>query len=90
MPQLHITLYTANTCQYCHDVRQYLAENSLDFQEISTDQDPQAANTVRQLTGQLLVPVTVVSADDRSDIVVVGYDIQKLNMALQDALNPKS
>lgn len=80
---MHITVYTAPHCQYCHQVKDYLKQRHLPFFEIPTDHNLSAIKTVQQLTQDLVVPVTVVAQPGRSDIVIVGFDQPKLDNALR-------
>jgi glutaredoxin len=78
----HIILYSTSTCQYCWEVREYLREQKAPFVEVDIETSDDAAREVQRLTGDLVVPVTVVRAEQRED-VVIGYNRQKLAKLLE-------
>lgn len=56
MPQT--TIYTSPTCAYCHMLRTFLEENSVEFEEINVMENREAAQKIVDETGQMGVPVT--------------------------------
>lgn len=77
----HVVLYSTTTCEYCWQVRQYLQEKKVAFVEIDTDTSADAVKEVKQLAGDLVVPVTVVVEDKKKE-AVVGFNRQKLDKLL--------
>ena len=81
MPK-NITIFTTNTCAYCGMVKKYLTSKGIGYEEINLDDMPDKQHEAYRLSGQLSVPVTVVTKQDDSQEVVVGYNLAKLAPAL--------
>lgn len=77
-----VTIYTTNTCAYCVMVKKYLNAKGQVYDEINLDQDPSRQQEALNLSGALTVPVTVVTKEDDSREVVVGYNLSKLAPAI--------
>ncbi len=78
----NITIFTTNTCAYCGMVKKYLKVKGVNYEEVNLDENPGRQAEAFELSGQLAVPVTVVTRVDDSREVVVGYNLQKLAPAL--------
>ncbi len=78
----NITIFTTNTCAYCGMVKKYLKIKGMNYDEINLDTYPEKQKEAFELSGQLAVPVTVVTRTDDSREVVVGYNLQKLAPAI--------
>ena len=78
----NITIFTTNTCAYCGMVKRYLDAKGNVYEVINLDEQPDRQAEAQQLSGSLTVPVTVVTKQDDSREVVVGYNLAKLAPAL--------
>ncbi len=81
MPK-NITIFTTNTCAYCVMVKKWLSAKGMSYEEVNLDEVPERQKEAQELTGQLTVPVTVVTKQDDSREVIVGYNLGKLAPAL--------
>lgn len=81
MPK-NITIFTTNTCAYCGMVKKYLSSKGANYEEINLDEQPDRQKDAYELSGQLSVPVTVVTKQDDSREIVVGYNLAQLAPAL--------
>ena len=81
MPK-NITIFTTNTCAYCVMVKRWLGAKGYNYEEINLDENPDRQAEALQVSGQLAVPVTVVTRQDDSKEVVVGYNLAKLAPAV--------
>jgi glutaredoxin len=63
-------------------VKKFLQVKGMTYDEINLDESPDKQKEAFELSGQLSVPVTVVTKVDDSREVVVGYNLQKLAPAL--------
>lgn len=81
MPK-NITIYTTNTCSYCPMVKQYLKSKGLRYEEVNLEEHPEQQAKVYEMSGALTVPVTIVTKQDDTKDVVIGYNLQKLAPAL--------
>jgi len=77
-----ITIYTTNTCAYCVMVKRWLQAKGFDYSEINLDEHPDKQQEALEMTGALTVPVTVVTKQDDSREVVVGYNLAQLAPAI--------
>lgn len=77
-----ITIYTTNTCAYCVMVKKWLGTKGFSYNEVNLDQQPERAQEALAISGQLAVPVTVVTKEDDSQEVIVGYNLAKLAPAV--------
>lgn len=73
-----ITIYTTNTCAYCVMVKKWLGAKGFSYNEVNLDKQPERAQEALAISGQLAVPVTVITKEDDSKEVVVGYNLAKL------------
>ena len=78
----NITIFTTNTCGYCQMVKKYLGTKGMTYEEVNLDQQPHRQAEALQLSGAMTVPVTVVTKEDDSQEVIVGYNLAKLAPAV--------
>ncbi len=78
----NITIFTTNTCAYCVMVKKYLGAKGMKYDIVNLDEQPGRQAEAFELSGALTVPVTVVTKDDESREVVVGYNLAKLAPAI--------
>lgn len=78
----NITIFTTNTCAYCVMVKRYLDVKNHSYDIVNLDEQPERQAEALALSGALTVPVTVVTKQDDSREVVVGYNLAKLAPAL--------
>jgi glutaredoxin 3 len=81
MPK-NITVFTTSTCSYCPMVKRFLASKGLSYDEVNLEEHPDRQAEVLSMSGALTVPITIVTKQDDSREVVVGYNLQKLAPAL--------
>jgi len=77
-----ITIFTTNTCAYCGMVKKYLGAKGFSYEEVNLDQNPERQAEAMALSGALTVPVTVVTKQDDSREVIVGFNLAKLAPAV--------
>jgi len=78
----NITIFTTNTCAYCVMVKKWLQAKGFDYEEVNIDQHPERQAEAMEASGQLAVPVTIVTKQDESKEVIVGYNLAKLAPAV--------
>lgn len=81
MPK-NITIFTTNTCAYCGMVKKWLGAKGFNYEEVNLDQQPERQKEAIEASGQMSVPITIVTKQDDSQEVVVGYNLAKLAPAL--------
>lgn len=77
-----ITIFTTNSCGYCQMVKKYLGAKGHTYQEVNLDNEPHRQAEAMKLSGAMTVPVTVITKDDDSQEVIVGYNLAKLAPAV--------
>jgi glutaredoxin 3 len=78
----NITIFTTNTCAYCVMVKKWLNAKGYSYEEVNLDSNPERQSEAYEASGQLAVPVTIVTKQDDSKEVVVGYNLAKLAPAV--------
>jgi glutaredoxin 3 len=77
-----ITIFTTNTCAYCAMVKKYLDAKGFGYEVVNLDDKPERQAEALKLSGALTVPVTVVTKQDDTQEVIVGYNLAKLAPAV--------
>lgn len=72
-----IKVYSTPTCPYCVQLKQFLKENNIEFEDIDVAADQQAAEEMIQKSGQMGVPVLEINGE-----IVVGFDQGRINQLL--------
>jgi glutaredoxin len=78
----NITIFTTNTCAYCVMVKRFLDAKGHGYEVVNLDEQPDRQAEALELSGALTVPVTVVTKEDDSREVIVGYNLSKLAPAV--------
>lgn len=81
---MSVTLYTAPTCGFCHQLKSYLNQRGVAHTEYDVSRDRNAAMEMVRISGQQGVPVLMVDGQ-----VVVGFDRRRIDQLLaQRAVSP--
>jgi glutaredoxin 3 len=78
----NITIFTTNTCGYCQMVKKYLGAKGMTYEEVNLDEFPHRQAEALTLSGAMTVPVTVVTKQDDTQEVIVGYNLARLAPAV--------
>jgi glutaredoxin len=78
----NITIFTTNTCAYCAMVKKFLDMKDHKYDVVNLDEQPERQAEALALSGALTVPITVVTKEDDSRDVVIGWNPSKLAPAL--------
>lgn len=73
-----VKVYSTPTCPYCVTLKEFLKENSIEFEDIDVSQNEDALNEMVKKSGQMGVPVI-----DINGKVVVGFDREKISELLE-------
>ena len=73
-----VTVYSTQTCQYCHMVKDWLAKKGIKFKNIDVGTDQKAAMEMIEKSGQMGVPVIIF--DNK---VIIGFDQRALAAAAE-------
>ncbi len=78
----NITIFTTNTCAYCGMVKKWLHAKGYEYEEVNLDQNPDRQKEAFEVSGALSVPVTVITKQDDTREVVIGYNLARLAPAV--------
>lgn len=74
---MEVKIYSTPTCPYCNLAKDYLSSKGVSFRNIDVSADPAAAEEMKNVSGQLGVPVIIAGSE-----VIVGFDKSAINKAL--------
>jgi glutaredoxin 3 len=77
-----ITIYTTDSCAYCAMVKKWLNLKGYSYEEVNIEAFPERAQEAIDASGQLTVPITIVTKADDTQVVVVGYNLSRLAPAV--------
>jgi glutaredoxin 3 len=78
----NITIFTTNTCSYCGMVKRFLDMKGMSYDVVNLDDNPERQEEAFSLSGALTVPITVITKEDDSREVVIGYNLAQLAPAV--------
>ncbi|GAC1386576.1 MAG: hypothetical protein NVS1B7_4200 [Candidatus Saccharimonadales bacterium] len=78
----NITIFTTNTCGYCVMVKRWLQAKGFTYDEVNLDTNPDRQKDAYAMSGQLSVPITIITKHDDTQEVVVGYNLARLAPAV--------
>ncbi len=73
-----ITVFTTNTCAYCAMVKRFLDSKGAVYDIVNLDEKPERQAEVFAKSGAMTVPVTLIEHEDKSEDVVIGYNLSRL------------
>lgn len=62
--------------------KDYLNSKGISFGEILVDENPDEAQKMIQISGQMGVPFTVIQKDNGEQVNILGFDRAKIDQAL--------
>jgi len=77
-----ITVFTTNTCAYCVMVKRFLDAKGHEYEVVNLDENPERQAEALKMSGALTVPVTIVTKQDDSQEVIVGFNLSRLAPAV--------
>ena len=79
---MDITIYSTHTCPYCKMEKDYLDKKGIKYANVFVDDDPEQAQKMMELSGQMGVPFTVIKKDDGNEEKILGFNKKKIDTAL--------
>lgn len=77
-----VTIYSTATCGFCKMLKSYLNEKGIKYETKMADEDQNIAKELYEKSGQLGVPFTVITDDQGNEEKILGFDREKVNLAL--------
>jgi glutaredoxin len=78
----NITVFTTTNCAYCGMVKKFLDMKGKTYDVVNMDENPDRREEVLALSGASTAPVTVITKDDDTKQVVIGYNLASLAPAI--------
>ena len=73
-----VTVFTTNTCAYCAMVKKFLDRKGVNYEVVNLDDQPEKQKEIYEKSGALTVPVTLVEKEDKTEEVVIGFNLPRL------------
>ncbi len=77
-----VTMYTTRTCPFCKMQKDYLNSKNITFSEILVDENPDEAQKMIEISGQMGVPFTTITKDNEAQENILGFDKARIDSAL--------
>lgn len=81
-----VVMYTTRTCPFCKMEKDYLNSRSIVYSEILVDENPEEAQKMIEISGQMGVPFTVIHKDDGTSENILGFDKLRIDAALRTSV----
>lgn len=82
---MKITVYSTTTCPYCVMLKRWLDDKKVAYTDYMVDENPIAAQSMIQQSGQQSVPFSTIEHNDGTVDKIVGFDRGRFEAALQKA-----
>lgn len=73
-----VIIYSTPTCAFCKMAKEYFSENKVEFTEYNVAEDQEKAQEMINKSGQMGVPVILITPDDAEEQMVIGFDKEKI------------
>lgn len=78
----HVKIFSTTWCQFCKAEKHFLDEKGVAYDDVNVETDPTAADEMVKMSGQMGVPVTLITHDDDSKVLIIGFDQARLSKEL--------
>lgn len=68
------TIYSTPTCGYCRLLKSWLSEKGVMYEEVDVAMNPARGQEMIQKTGQMGVPVSIITMPDNREEIILGFD----------------
>jgi len=75
-------VYSTATCVYCKLLKDWLKRHNVPYQEIDLSSNPSLGQEMVQKTGQIGVPVSIITLADQREEILLGFDPEHLSQVL--------
>ena len=72
-----VEVYTTETCPYCTQVKQFLDENDVEYEEVDVSESEEGREEMVEKSDQMGVPVVDIDGE-----IIIGFDKEKIKKAL--------
>ncbi|OGB74785.1 hypothetical protein A2810_00530 [candidate division Kazan bacterium RIFCSPHIGHO2_01_FULL_49_10] len=71
-------IYSTPTCGYCRLLKDWLTEQGVAFENVDVAMDPKRGQEMIQKTGQMGVPVSLITLADNREEIILGFDQRRI------------
>jgi len=75
-------VYSTSACPYCDLLKKWLDSNKINYESVNLSENPARGQEMIQKTGQMGVPVSIITFSDDTEGIVIGFDQEKLTHLL--------
>ena len=75
----NVTIYTTNTCHFCHMAKEYFQSKGIQYEEINVTGNIEKQKELVQKSGQFGVPVIFINGK-----MILGFDRPKIDQYLKN------
>ena len=73
-----VTIYTTDTCNYCHDAMKFFDAHGIEYTEKNVGRNPKALKEFKELTNKMSVPLIKIGKD-----AIHGFDQKTIERMLE-------
>ncbi len=78
-----VKIYSTSWCAFCRAEKRFLDEHNVPYTNVDVEADVHEAQEMIKVSGQMGVPVTVITHDDETKTVIIGFDQHRLSHELK-------
>jgi len=80
---MKVKVFSTPTCPYCIQLKNYLKENNIEFEDINVAENESAREEMIKKSTQMGVPVFMLTNENGKEDVVVGFNKDKISELLK-------
>ena len=74
----NVVIYSTPTCAFCKIAKEYFTENKVKYTEHDVAADQEKAQEMINKSGQMGVPVILITPENGEEQMVIGFDKEKI------------
>jgi len=74
---MNVTIYTSPTCPHCLQLKEFLKNNNVSFEEVNVNKNKKAAEEIMKKSGVMGVPIIKIGEE-----IIAGFDEAELKRKL--------
>lgn len=79
---MKVTVYSTTSCPYCVQLKKWLDEKGVKYENYMIDKNPYAAQMMISQSGQMSVPFSTIEDDEGKVEKILGFDRARFEAAL--------
>ena len=78
-----VEIYSTPTCGFCKALKEFLAENNIEFSDYNVAENPEKLDEMTEMTNQSGVPVVLLNRGKEDEEVIIGFDQARISEVLK-------